>query len=238
MFDFSNRVVMITGASGNLGSALGRAYQEAGARLALVDRRQDLLHEQFPEWVDSPDCYMSGSTDLTKLEDVANVVKTIMAHFGRLDMLVNTVGGFRAGIPLHETSVDTWDFMINLNARTAFLTSQCVIPQMIRQGSGKIIHLAARPGLEGRANMAAYSASKAAVIRLTESISAEVKEHGINVNCILPGTLDTPQNRQSMPEADYNQWVAPASLANIIMFLTSEAARDIHGAAIPVYGLT
>jgi len=109
---------------------------------------------------------------------------------------------------------------------------------MLDQGSGKIIHTAARPGLEGAAGASAYSASKSAVIRLVESASAEVKQRGINVNCILPGTIDTPDNREAMPDADFSQWVNPESLADVILFLASDASRDIHGAAIPVYGLT
>jgi NAD(P)-dependent dehydrogenase (short-subunit alcohol dehydrogenase family) len=126
--------------------------------------------------------------------------------------------------------------MMDLNARSAFITSQAVIPQMLKQGSGAIIHIAARPGLAGRANMAAYSASKSAVIRLTESMAAEYKEAGIRVNCIIPGTIDTPQNRRDMPDAETSKWVEPESLAEVILFLASQAARDINGAAIPVYG--
>jgi NAD(P)-dependent dehydrogenase (short-subunit alcohol dehydrogenase family) len=128
--------------------------------------------------------------------------------------------------------------MMNLNARTAFIASQAVLPQMLKQGSGVIIHTAARPGLLGRANMAAYSASKSAVIRLTESLSAEYKDLGIRVNCVIPGTLDTTQNREDMPKADTAKWVKPESLAQVILFLASDAARDIHGAAVPIYGLT
>jgi NAD(P)-dependent dehydrogenase (short-subunit alcohol dehydrogenase family) len=163
------------------------------------------------------------------------VAETIQ-HFGRLDVLVNTVGGFRAGTPVHETPLETWDYLMTLNARTAFITSQAVIPQMLKQGSGAIIHVAARPGLAGKANMAAYSASKGALIRLAESMAAEYREAGIRVNCIIPGTIDTPQNRRDMPDADTSRWVKPESLAEVIMFLASGAARDIHGAAIPVYG--
>jgi NAD(P)-dependent dehydrogenase (short-subunit alcohol dehydrogenase family) len=128
--------------------------------------------------------------------------------------------------------------MIDLNARTVFVITQSVAPYMIEQKSGKIIHLAARPGLRGRPKMGAYSASKAAVIRLTESASAELKDHGINVNCLLPGTIDTPENRESMPDADFSRWVTTDSLAQVILFLSSPSARDIHGAAIPVVGLT
>jgi len=238
MSDFTGQVVMITGASGNLGSATGRAFLEAGAKLALVDRHEEQLHIAFPELINEPDCFMSGCADLTSLEEVNRVVTAAIGYFNQIDILVNTVGGYRAGSPIHETSIDTWDFMINLNARTVFITTQCVVPHMVRQGSGKIIHLAARPGLKGVANASAYSASKAAVIRLVESASAEVKKQGVNVNCILPGTIDTLQNREAMPYADFSRWVTSDSMANVIMFLASDASRDIHGAAIPVYGLS
>lgn len=236
MFDFTDQVAMITGASGNLGSALARAFHAAGARLVLVDRHADMLEKRFPDLVDVPDCLLASCANLTDIDEVKKVVVQAIDRFGRIDALVHTVGGFRAGTPLHETPLDTLDFMLTLNAKTVFITNQAVIPYMIRQGSGKIVNLAARPGLQGRAKMAAYSASKAAVIRLTESSAAELKQYGINVNCILPGTIDTPQNREAMPDTDFNRWVQPESLAGVILFLASDVARDIHGAAIPVYG--
>jgi NAD(P)-dependent dehydrogenase (short-subunit alcohol dehydrogenase family) len=176
------------------------------------------------------------SIDVNDPQSVKGMVAETIQRFGRLDVLVHTVGGFRAGTPVHETPLETWDLMMNLNARTAFITSQAVIPQMLKQGSGAIIHVAARPGLTGKANMAAYGASKSAVIRLVESMSAEYKEAGIRTNCIIPGTIDTPQNRGDMPGADTDRWVKPESLAEVVMFLASDAARDIHGAALPVYG--
>lgn len=174
--------------------------------------------------------------DLTNTDEVEVIMSQAVDRFGRLDVLVHTVGGYRAGTALHETPLATLDFMFELNAKTVFLTNHAVIPQMIRQGSGRIINMAARPGLQGQANMSAYSASKAAVIRLTESAAAELKDYGINVNCVLPGTIDTPQNREATPDADFSRWVQPESLADVILFLASHAARDIHGAAIPVYG--
>jgi NAD(P)-dependent dehydrogenase (short-subunit alcohol dehydrogenase family) len=238
MFNFTDNVAMVTGASGNLGSAVAHAFRDAGARIAVIDRDKEGLEREFPTIIDSPDCFMSGCADLTDPEEVNGVVADTVERFGRIDILVNTVGGFRAGLPLHETPLETLEFMFTLNARTAFITSQVVIPHMLQQGSGKVIHLAARPGLAGRANMSAYSASKAAVIRFVESAAAEVREQGINVNCILPGTLDTPQNRQAMPKADFSRWVRPESLARVILFLASDAAGDIHGAALPVYGLS
>ena len=159
-----------------------------------------------------------------------------MARFGRIDVLVHTVGGYTGGSPLYETSLESWDRMINLNARTAFLICQAVIPQMLAAGGGKIVTVAAGAGREGRAKLSAYSAAKGAVIRLTESMAAELRQRGINVNCILPGTIDTPENRQAMPNADSSRWVAPASLADVVLFLASDAARDVHGAALPVIG--
>jgi NAD(P)-dependent dehydrogenase (short-subunit alcohol dehydrogenase family) len=133
--------------------------------------------------------------------------------------------------------LDLWDFMLDLNARSVLIASRAVIPQMIKQQRGKIITIGSKSAFGGAANKAAYSASKAAVLRLTESMSAELKHQGINVNSVLPGTIDTPTNRLAMPAADTGRWVTPEQLANVILFLASDAANAIHGAAIPVYGL-
>jgi NAD(P)-dependent dehydrogenase (short-subunit alcohol dehydrogenase family) len=236
MFDFTNKIVMITGASGNLGAVLSRAFQASGAKLALVDRGKERLQQAFPDLVGLPDYLLVNCADLMDEGAVEASVTEIIQHFIHIDVLVNTVGGFRAGKMLHETPLETWEFMLALNARSVFIACKKVIPHMLNQGSGKIVNVAARPGLEGKEGMAAYSASKSAVFRLTESMTAELKSHGINVNCIIPGTIDTAPNREAMPDADYSTWVTPDSLADVILFLSSEAARDVHGAALPVYG--
>ncbi|MFQ5435327.1 MAG: SDR family NAD(P)-dependent oxidoreductase [Anaerolineae bacterium] len=236
MFKFSNQVVIITGATGNLGKAIVRAFQGAGAKLALVDRSADHLQQVFPDLVDSPDHYLANCADLTHPDDVGGAIREVIKYFGRLDVLINAAGGFRAGTLLHETPLETWEFMLNLNARSVFITSQIVIPYMLQQGRGKIVNVAARAALSGGAKMSVYSVSKSAVVRLTESMAAELKDAGINVNCILPGTIDTPPNRQAMPHADHSRWVKPEAMADAILFLASEAAREIHGAALPVYG--
>jgi NAD(P)-dependent dehydrogenase (short-subunit alcohol dehydrogenase family) len=236
MVNFSDKVVMVTGAAGNLGEAVVRAFLDGSASVIAVDRSEDRLTKMFPEIANSPDHLLATSVDSTNEQEVNQLVNRVMERFGKIDILVNTVGGYRAGMPLHETPLDTLDFLFNLNARTVFIACQAVIPYMLTQGSGKIVNVAARPGLAGRKNMGAYSASKAAVIRLTESKAAEVKDAGINVNCILPGTIDTPQNRDAMPKANHNRWVKPESLVDVILFLSSYAARDVHGAAIPIYG--
>ena len=236
MFNFANKVVMVTGAIGNLGVVLAQAFRSSEAKLALVDRGEDRLRQAFPDLEGLPDYLLVNCADLMDEDAVEAAVAETMQHLGRIDVLVNTVGGYRAGKMLHETPIETWDFLLNLNARSVFIACQKVIPRMLNRGSGKIVNVAARPGIEGQAGMAAYSASKSAVIRLTESMAAELKDHGVNVNCVIPGTIDTPQNRGTMPDADYSTWVTPESLADVILFLSSEAARDVHGAALPVYG--
>jgi NAD(P)-dependent dehydrogenase (short-subunit alcohol dehydrogenase family) len=236
MFDFSDRVVIVTGAVGNLGNAVARAFQAAGSKLVLVDRAADRLPRLFPDLVDSANHFLATSVDLTSADVVETMVDETVKRFGRVDVLVNTVGGFRAGTPVHETDFETWDFMLNLNARTVFIASRAVIPHMLQQGSGRIVNVAARAALKGGAKMAAYSVSKSAVVRLTESMAAELKKDGINVNCVLPSTIDTPQNRQAMPNADHSRWVKPEAIADVILFLASDAAHAVQGAAIPVYG--
>jgi NAD(P)-dependent dehydrogenase (short-subunit alcohol dehydrogenase family) len=236
MFDFRNRVVMVAGASGNLGQAVAKAFWTAGATLVLLDRAPDRLHQLFPKCANSPDHLLLGGVDATDPDSVERAVQSTLEHFGRIDVLANTVGGYRAGHPVHETPVDTWDFMMDLNARTAFILSRAVVPHMLGRGSGKIVHVAGRAALAGSSGAAAYSASKAGIVRLVESLAQELRQEGIQVNCVLPGTIDTPLNRQSMPNADASRWVPPEAIADVMLFLASDAARAVYGAAVPVYG--
>ena len=237
MFDFTDRVVMITGATGNLGQAVAQAFAAANATVVLIVRSEASIRQALPDLAASPNALIAPA-DLTDLQSVASAVSAAVNAFGRIDVLANTVGGYKAGDPVHATSIETWDFMLDLNARTAFLVSQAVIPAMLEQSHGAIIHTASRAGLSGGKNAAAYSAAKSAVIRLTESLAAELKHNGINVNCVLPGVIDTPENRAAMPKAHHEHWVSPDAIAQVILFLASDAARAIHGAAIPVYGLS
>jgi NAD(P)-dependent dehydrogenase (short-subunit alcohol dehydrogenase family) len=236
MYDFTDRVVMISGGTGNLGQATAAAFASTGARVVVVDRNRDKQHGMYPEWVDSERHWLASPVDLSSPAGAAQVVEEAVERMGRIDVLVNAIGGYRAGDPTHQTPVETWDFMMELNARTVFLACRAVIPQMLAQQSGKIVNVAARAGISGSTNHSAYSASKSAVIRLTETLAAELRTKGVNANSILPGTIDTPQNREAMPDADFSRWVEPESLAAVIQFLASEQARDVHGAALPVYG--
>ena len=223
------KVVLITGAAGNLGRAAASAFADLGASLVFADFSQ--------EGLDAIDALgLRVQVDLTDEPSVHAMAEKVIASTGRIDVLANIAGGFAMGPMLHETQAEDWEFMMNLNARSVFYACKSVIPQMLQQGSGNIVSVSARAAQQGKGKMGPYCASKAAVITLTESLAAEHKHNAINVNCILPGTIDTPQNRADMPDADFSKWVPPAALADVIVFLASDAARCVTGAAIPVYG--
>lgn len=237
MFDFQEQVVAITGAAGSLGQATATAFAGAGARLVLIDLHIETLEERFPKLVTGND-HLFTAVDLTDSNSVEALLYEVIQQMGQIDVLANIAGGFRSGAAVHETSPETWDFLMDLNARTVLNAARAVIPHMWQQQHGKVINIAARAALSGSKGMGAYVASKSAVMRLTESMAAELKERGINVNCILPGTIDTPANRRAMPDAAHEKWVPPAAIADVILFLASDAARALHGACIPVYGLS
>jgi NAD(P)-dependent dehydrogenase (short-subunit alcohol dehydrogenase family) len=236
MPDLTDRVVVVSGAAGNLGGVASHAFVSAGAKMGLLDRRPGRLQEVCGHLADDPNHLLIGTVDMTDPDSVEDSIQQVIDKHGRVDVLVNTIGGFRGGTPVHETSLEGWDFIFDLNARSVFLSCRAVVPHMLKQGSGKIINIGARPGVKGAANSAAYSGAKSTVIRLTESLSEELKDKGINVNCVLPGHLDTPENREQTPEADYSSWVAPSAVADVILFLASDEADAIHGSAIPAYG--
>lgn len=227
-------VIMITGASGNLGHAVAAAFTASGAQVALVDRHRDRLDAMYgPESAQR----LHVVADLTDAGAVDAAATATIARFGRIDALCNIAGAFRMGPAVHETPDADWTFMFDVNARSVIHAAHAVVPHMLAAGRGKIVNVGAFGALKGAANMAAYVAAKSAVIRITESMSAELRDRGINVNCVLPTTIDTPENRRAMPKADPAKWIAPADLANVIVFLASDAARAVHGAAIPVRGL-
>ncbi|NDJ53417.1 MAG: SDR family NAD(P)-dependent oxidoreductase, partial [Chloroflexi bacterium] len=229
-----NNVIIITGAAGALGVAVSYKFVELGARVALVDRAADRL-DQNCGTLKEKGALLIGSVDGTKAEDAESMATQVREHFGQIDGLVNIVGGFWSGTPVHESPEDRWDFMFNLNAKSTFLASKAVIPHLIENGGGKIVNIGAKGGLTAPANQGAYGASKSAVLRLTEAMSAELKDHLINVNAVIPSILDSEANRKAMPQADPDKWVTPDALADVIAFLCSDQARAIHGALIPVY---
>ena len=232
--EFTNRTVIITGAAGNLGRAVAEAFAARGAKLVLIDLKRDSLEKAFGA-EDARQTF--APIDLLDQSQVDAAVACAAERFGRIDALCNLAGGFRMGPAVHETPSADWDFLFDLNARTVLHMVRAVVPRMLAGGAGRIVNVGAFGAHRGAARMAAYTASKSVVIRLTESMAAELREKNINVNCVLPTTIDTPENRAAMPDADPSRWVAPGDLANVIVFLASDAARAIHGAALPVTGL-
>lgn len=233
--DFDQQVVIVTGAAGNLGRAVATAFAERGARLVLVDLREQGLAAAFGA---AGERRMFAPANLLEQAQADALAQAAIERFGRIDVLCNLAGGFRMGEAVHETSDATWSFLFDLNARTLLHMVRAVVPRMISAGRGKIVNVGAASAQKGVAQMGAYVASKSTVIRLTESMAAELRECNINVNCVLPTIIDTPENRAAMPGADPARWVAPQDLARTIAFLASDDARAIHGAALPVSGLS
>jgi len=235
MSEFRNKAVVITGAAGNLGRAVSQVFAARGSHLALLD----LDPAGIAGTVAACDGQASAKafpTDLIDRAAVEGTIDAVLGEYGRIDVLANIAGGFAMGPLIQDTEDRDWDFMMDLNARSVFNTCRRVIPNMLDNGGGRIVNVSARAAEQGKGRMGPYCASKAAVLTFTESLAAENKFNNINVNCILPGTIDTPQNREAMPDADFGNWVPPAALADVVMFLASDAARCVTGAAIPVYG--
>ncbi len=228
--------MLVTGGTGALGRAVTEAFVKANASVFvsyIIPQEVTVLKSQLGP--DQNKVTMIES-DLMKEDSVSRLVQTVLRQLNRIDVLANVVGGYAGGPAIHETKEEDFDFMLNLNLRTAFLISKAVLPSMIERKQGKIVHVASRTGLRGEATVGPYSISKAGVIRLTETIAEEARDFGINCNCIMPSVIDTEANRKAMPDADFSKWVKPEEIARIILFLCSEEARVINGAAIPVYG--
>ena len=229
----SPSVVVVTGAFGALGVAVASAFVERGAHVALLDvapQPPASIREKF-----GPAPLLFGGVDLSDLESTRRVMDVTATRFGGIDVLVNVAGGFRWET-LEAGDVETWDQLYAMNLRTAVVCCKTVLPAMLARGRGRIINIGAAAAARAGAGMGAYAASKAGVQRLTESLSEELKDRGITVNAILPGTIDTPRNRADMPDADFSRWVPPRTIAGVIVFLASDAASAVTGASIPVLG--
>ena len=209
MFDFSNQVAMITGATGNLGGATARAFYAAGANLVLVVRNAEKQGEHFADLAGDARCLLTSPVDFVDPAALQAVVAAAVARFGRIDILVHTVGGYQAGSPLDQTPLATLDYLHNLNVRTLFVVAQAVIAQMRSQQAGRILTVAGPP------------------------VSPPAAPPAIGA---LPARIVTPENRRAMPKADFSRWVQPAALAGVILALAAPISQEISGAAIPVYG--
>jgi NAD(P)-dependent dehydrogenase (short-subunit alcohol dehydrogenase family) len=219
--------VVITGAAGALGRAVAQHFLEKGARLALIDHRIDRLTEVFPGLDNSQHLLLAG--DVTSPTDMADLAGQALKAFGRIDALIHIAGGFEMGEATHALSRESWDRMMNLNAWSFVAVTQAVLPSMIERGEGRIVAVTAKVAARGLPAMAAYIASKSALQRLVEAMAAEAAPHGVAVNSVAPSVLDTPANRQAMPDANPAEWVSTSVAAQTIAFLASPGAAALHG---------
>ena len=218
-------MALITGATRALGSVVAETFTADGWRVATPVRRgTDDLSQPARAVI---------AADVSTEEGAARAVEQTMAWAGRLDAVVHTVGGYQGGAPLHETAVADWDAMMSTNLRSAFLVARAALPRM--QQGGSLVFVSSRAALTGRKGHAAYAVAKAALLTLVEAI-AEENRGRIRANAVLPGTIDTPDNRAAMPDARHERWTPPAEIARVILFLASDASGPVSGAAVPVYG--
>lgn len=230
----AEKTVLITGATGNLGRAVADVFLLEGARLALAGSRQESLDRAYDGLAAD---HLRLAADLGDARAAAGLVAEVESVFGHIDAICALAGAFEMGGAMHVASPELLDRMMKANVATMTNVVRAVVPGMIARGSGKIVTVGANAAQKGVAGMGAYTASKSAVMRLTEAMAGELRGHGINVNCVLPSTIDTPENRAAMPTADPEKWVKPAELAAVIAFLCSDGASAMHGALVPVVGL-
>lgn len=216
--------VLITGASGGLGTAVSKAFEDTGAKVIGVAR-------SWPE----PVSFLALTSDLTTAEGCDAMVEQALAQ-GPIDALVHLLGGFGGGQPIAETSDKTWDGMMTLNLRAAFCVMRAVLKPMTAAKYGRIVAVGSRAAADPMPNFAAYSVSKAALVALVKNVASEGRDLGITANVVLPSTIDTALNRKAMPKADFSRWVPPQSIAKTLVWLASEAAGDVSGAVVPIYG--
>ena len=228
-----NRVVVVTGAFGSLGGVVAEAASKRGASVAALGRAAkppEGLGERL-----GPRGLTLGGIDLASAESAQKAMTEIKGRFGRIDSLINIAGGFRWET-VEAGDIATWDYLYAINVKTTFNASKAALPSLIESGAGRIVNIGAGGAIKAAVGMGPYAASKAAVLRLTESLADELKAKGVTVNAVLPSIIDTPANRADMPKANFAAWVAPLDLAAMILFLASDEAKAVTGALIPVTG--
>ncbi|MFZ5917931.1 MAG: SDR family NAD(P)-dependent oxidoreductase [Chloroflexota bacterium] len=230
-----DKMVWITGASGGLGEVTSRVFADAGARLALTARSPQKLADLKAALALPDDRLLLLPADVTDEASVAEQVREVIARLGRIDVLLHLAGGWRGGQTVAETALDDLDFLLALNLRSTFLACRAVLPHMMAQGWGRIVAVGARSAVQPQRRSGAYAASKAGLIALIETIAAETKGAGVTANVVLPSTIDTPANRQSMPQADFTKWAPPHAIAAAMLYLCTDEAASISGACLPLY---
>jgi NAD(P)-dependent dehydrogenase (short-subunit alcohol dehydrogenase family) len=219
-------VILVTGATGGLGPAVVKAFLDSGAA-AVFGVALSWDGRGLPEGNFHP-----IEADLTTVDGCRHAA----ARAQPVDALVHVMGGFAGGAPVGETTDDVWNRMMDLNLRSAFYMIREVLPPMLEAGSGRIIAVGSRTGVEPAANLSAYAVSKAALHMLVRTVALEVAGSGVTANAVLPSTIDTAANRKAMPRADHTKWVKPEAIAEVLVWLASSEAAEVNGALIPVYG--
>jgi NAD(P)-dependent dehydrogenase (short-subunit alcohol dehydrogenase family) len=233
---FEESVVLVAGGTGGLGHAVTLAFLQEGAQVVVTFRKQEEW-DALKSRAGAQGAQFEGyHVDVTDEAAVRQMIERIVAQHGRLDVLVNTVGSYAGGVTLWELETKVFDQMLALNLRAGYALARAAVRVMIKQGRGAIVNVAAKAALDHAAGAAAYAASKAAAVAMLDSLAADLKSTGVRVNSILPSIIDTEANRKAMPKADFRKWPKPEDIARVILFLSSDDARVIQGAAIPVYG--
>jgi NAD(P)-dependent dehydrogenase (short-subunit alcohol dehydrogenase family) len=232
----SGKVVLVAGGTGGLGRSVSLAFLAEGANVAVSYRGQEEFAALQKAAGEAASSLEGHRVDVTDESAVGELVNQIMGKHGRLDAMVNTVGGYAGGIKLWELETKTFEQMLALNLRTGYALSRAAIVPMLKQGHGSIVNVAAKAAFDHGAGAAAYAASKAAAVAMIDSLAADAKGTGVRVNSILPSIIDAEANRKAMPNADFAAWPKPEDIAKVILFLCSDEAKVVHGAAIPVYG--
>lgn len=232
---FAGKSVVVAGGTGGLGRAVTLAFLKESARVVVTYRKEDEFSAMRKAAGDHAERLQGSPVDVTD-EPVVQKLAENLVKVGGVDALVNAVGAYTGGTPLWQTEAKVLDHMMDLNLRSCFVLSRVFIPIMLKQARGAIVNVTARAAVDHAAGAAAYAASKAAAVAMTDCLAADLKGTGVRVNSVLPSIIDTDVNRRAMPTADYTKWPKPAEIAEVILFLCSEEARLIHGASVPVYG--
>lgn len=232
----SGKIVLVAGGTGGLGRAVCLAFLEEGCKVAVTYQVPEKW-EALQSATGAKKLQLEGvRLDVTDETAVNGLIVNLVGKHGRLDVLVNAVGGYAGGTKLWELEAKVFDKMLALNLRSGFMLSRAVVPVMLKQGSGAIVNVAAKAAFDHAAGAAAYAASKAAALAMMDSLAADLKGSGVRVNSILPSIIDAEANRRAMPGSDFAKWPKPEDIARVILFLCSEDAKVVHGAALPVYG--
>jgi NAD(P)-dependent dehydrogenase (short-subunit alcohol dehydrogenase family) len=234
--NLSGKTVLVAGGTGGLGRAVSLAFLEQDCKVAVTYRRPaewDALLGAAGAKKQQVEGY---SLDATNESAVAGLIENLIGKHGRLDVMVNTVGGYAGGVNLWELDTEVFEQMLALNLRSGFVLSRATVPVMLKQRRGSIVNIAAKAAFDHAAGAAAYAASKAAAVAMMDSLAADLKGTGVRVNSILPSIIDTEANRKAMPHSDSAKWPKPEDIARVILFLCGDDARVVHGATLPVYG--